>query len=374
MEQKFEPKYVKTHRAGMLSKKVEEAYKLMESCVLCCRYCRVNRMKGEMGFCKIGKTAVVHSALKHFNEEIPLVGDYCVGVVLFSGCNLGCCFCKVPDSSNLRMGNMYSPQQLADIFFEISRTGCYKLELITSSHQIPMFLEALEIAASQGFDLPIIWNCGGYESPEALAILDGVVDIYLPNFKFWDEEHSKKYLSAPDYPEKARAAIKEMQRQVGDLVIDEDGMARRGLILRQLVLPANLAGTDKLVKWVVEELSPGTYMHMEKLYCPNHKAGDFPEINRPATDEENDMAYRWAEEAGLRLEVEREIEPNWVWEDGIKKKEESQLIPNSFGGFSLAVHFKSGRTGNNQKEPIFFAPMKGEYIKNLKWSRNEKNI
>jgi putative pyruvate formate lyase activating enzyme len=307
MEQSFEPAYLKTRRTGKLSRKVAEAYNMMESCVLCGRYCKANRMKGEEGFCKIGKVALVASFGPHHGEETPIAGACGSGTVFFSRCNLGCLFCQNYDISHFYAGKRYSSDQLADIFLEIKEMRCHNLNLVTPTHQMPMIIEALEIAADRGFDLPLVWNCGGYESPETLAVLDGLVDVYMPDFKFWDEAPSEKYLNASDYPEIARAATKEMHRQVGDLVIDEDGLTRRGLLVRHLVMPENLAGTESLVRWIAREISPNTYINVMKQYHPSFKAGEFPEIERLITDLEFRQALDWAKKAKLR--IDREVAP-----------------------------------------------------------------
>jgi putative pyruvate formate lyase activating enzyme len=261
-------------------------------------------MSGEEGFCKTGKIALLPSFGPHHGEESPLVGDCGSGTVFFARCNLGCLFCQNYDISHLNAGKNYSANQLAEIFLEVKEMRCHNLNLVTPTHQMPMIIEALDVAASQGFDLPLIWNCGGYESPEALAVLDGLVDVYMPDFKFWDEAPSRKYLCAPDYPEIARAAIKEMHRQVGDLVIDEDGVARRGLLIRHLVMPGNLAGTESLVRWIAREVSPNAYINVMNQYHPCFKAINFPEINKTITNPEHRKALGAAAKAGLRLDRE----------------------------------------------------------------------
>ena len=300
----FIPSFIETRKKGMLKTKIREAYRLMESCVLCGRYCRVNRMKGEKGFCNTGKLPVVSSFGPHYGEESPLVGRYGSGTVFLTGCNLGCMFCQNYDISIGREGSTHSVSELSDIIMNVRHKGCHNINFVTPSHQMPMILEALDIAAEKGLNVPVIWNCGGYESPEALEILDGVVDIYMPDFKFFDSKPAKKYLNAEDYPETAKNALKEMHRQVGDLQMDDRGIAVRGLLVRHLVMPGRLAGTAEFVKWLAEEVSPDTYVNIMRQYHPCHKAKNYKEINRRITDSEFREAVEWAGDQGLRLDKE----------------------------------------------------------------------
>ncbi len=300
----FTPVYMMAHKKGQLKEKIQKAYKLMESCVLCARYCRVNRMKGEKGFCNIGRLPVISSFGPHFGEESPLVGRYGSGTIFFTGCNLGCIFCQNYDISIGQEGSIHSVYELSDIIMNVRHRGCHNINFVTPSHQMPMILEALEIAAEQGLNLPVVWNCGGYESPEALEILDGIVDIYMPDFKFFDSQPGKRYLNAEDYPEAAKNALKEMYRQTGDLQMNEQEIAVRGLLVRHLVMPDRLAGTEKFVKWLAEEVSSNTYINIMRQYHPCYKAGEYKEINRRITDREFGEAVKWARNQGLRLDKE----------------------------------------------------------------------
>lgn len=304
MGNNFIPVYQETHRKGIIKEKIQKAYSLMESCVLCGRYCRVNRMKGERGFCNTGKLPVISSFGPHYGEESPLVGSYGSGTIFLTGCNLGCIFCQNFDISLGQEGSTHSFAQLADMMMNLQNRGCHNINFVTPSHQAPMIIEALDIAVNNGLNIPIVWNCGGYESPEALEILDGIVDIYMPDFKFFDKEPAKKYLNAEDYPDMARNALKEMYRQVGDLKVDEWGIAVRGLLVRHLVMPGRLAGTKELVEWLAGEISPDTYINIMSQYHPCHKARNFREINRRITDEEYREAVEWGRSAGLRLDRE----------------------------------------------------------------------
>jgi putative pyruvate formate lyase activating enzyme len=298
----YKPAYLKLNENGELRNRVRQAYKLLNPCALCGRYCSINRMEDEIGFCSLEKTAVISSYGPHFGEESPLVGISGSGTIFFSSCNLGCVFCQNFDISNGREGITYSPAQLAKIMLKLMKMGCHNINLVTPTHQMPVILESLAIAAEEGLDLPLVWNCGGYESQESLGILDGIVDIYMPDFKFWNEEPSKKYLQAPRYPEVARAAIKEMHRQVGDLVMDAKGVAYRGLLVRHLVMPENLSRTDKFIEWLADEISPNTYINIMDQYRPCFRAPEFMEINRRITRQEYIQAVNWAKDAGLRLD------------------------------------------------------------------------
>lgn len=302
MPGKYEPAYIKTHREGKLAEKVRKAYKLMESCSLCGHYCRVNRLKRETGFCRAGDKLRVSSFGPHHGEESPLVGHYGSGTIFFTGCNLGCVFCQNYDISQMERGSRYRADKLARTILYIQSLGCHNINFVTPTHQLPMILEAVLISADLGLNLPIVWNCGGYESPEALEILDGVVDIYMPDFKYWDEETARKYSKAPNYPEIARAALKEMHRQTGDLVMDEYGTAQRGLLARHLVMPDGLAGTEEFVRWLAQEVSRNTYLNVMAQYHPCYMAEKYPEINRPVTSQEYSRARKWAKEQGLRLD------------------------------------------------------------------------
>jgi len=301
---RIKPAYIEAREKGLLKEKIKQAYKLMESCVLCGRYCRVNRMKGEKGFCKTGKEARISSFGPHFGEESPLVGRYGSGTIFLTGCNLGCIFCQNYDISILREGSGVSIEKLADTMLNVRDRGCHNVNFVTPTHQLPMILKALDIAVEKGLDIPVVWNCGGYESPEALEILDGVVDIYMPDFKFFDKEPAKKYLNAPDYQEIACKALKEMHRQVGDLQTDERGIATRGLLVRHLVMPGGLAGTIKFVKWLADAISPNTYINVMAQYRPCYKASRYPEIDRRITSEEFQDAIQAARNAGLRIDKE----------------------------------------------------------------------
>jgi len=298
----FEPAYIRPHREGILKEKIRQAYKLMESCILCGRRCRVNRLNGELGFCKTGAELKVSSYGPHHGEEAPLVGRYGSGTIFLTHCNLGCIFCQNYDISILGRGSVYSIEKLAMVIMKVYNMGCHNINFVTPTHQLPMILEALEIAIEGGLDVPVVWNCGGYESPEALEILDGIIDIYMPDFKYWNEEPARKYSHAPNYPEVAKAALKEMHRQVGDLTMDERGIAQIGLLVRHLVMPNNIVGTAEFVRWLAAEISPNTYINVMAQYRPCYEASRHKEIDRRTTNKEYGEAVEAAREAGLRLD------------------------------------------------------------------------
>jgi putative pyruvate formate lyase activating enzyme len=300
-QDRFRPAYLNLLETGELRNRVRQAYELLNPCALCGRYCPVNRMEDEVGFCQTGKTALVSSYGPHYGEEPPLVGESGSGTIFFSSCNLGCVFCQNFEISIEKEGIFYSEKELVRVMMKLQKMGCHNINLVTPTHQMPIIIESIMLAAEEGLDLPVVWNCGGYETQEVLEILDGIVDIYMPDFKFWDEEPSGKYLQAPGYPDVARAAIKEMYRQVGDLTMDERGIAYRGLLVRHLVMPGNLAGTDKFISWLASEVSPNTYVNIMNQYRPCFRAPEFMEINRRITAEEYKQAVEWAKKAGLRL-------------------------------------------------------------------------
>lgn len=304
----FEAGYLKLFKDGKLHSKVEEAYKLMEKCSLCARNCGVNRLKDEKKFCATGITPVVSSYGPHFGEESPLVGRHGSGTIFLTNCNLGCIFCQNYDISHLSQGEPASIDSIAGMMISLKRRGCNNINFVTPTHQMPMLLEALEKSIPKGLNVPVVWNCGGYESMEALKILDGIVDIYMPDFKYWDSEPAMKYSSAKNYPEVARAAIKEMHRQVGDLKLDKEGIATRGLLVRHLVMPDNISGTKDFTWWLSKEVSPATYLNIMDQYHPCHEAHKFPEINRRITKEEYAQALKWAKEAGLKR-LDQEVAP-----------------------------------------------------------------
>lgn len=283
-----------------LWEKVRLSEEILKRCALCPRNCRVDRTSGEIGFCRTGDKPFVASWGPHFGEERPLVGRFGSGTIFFSYCNLGCIFCQNWTISHLGEGEEMSFERLAKIMLELQDTGCHNINLVTPTHQMPMILHSIAIASEMGLNIPIVYNCGGYESLEAIKTLDGVVDIYMPDFKYSNPEMALKYSKAKDYPEKAKAAIKEMHRQVGDLMIDERGIALRGLLVRHLILPEGIAGTKEVVRFIAEEISKNTYINIMDQYYPCYKAFEHPPLDRRITTKEYTEAVKMAMDAGLK--------------------------------------------------------------------------
>jgi putative pyruvate formate lyase activating enzyme len=272
---------------------------ILEDCVLCPRRCHVNRLKGELGQCHTGDKAVVSSYGPHFGEEAPLVGTGGSGTVFFAYCNLRCVFCQNYSISQQGVGDVVSSADLAYMMLALQRRGCHNINLVTPTHVVPQILAALEVAAADGLHIPVVYNCGGFESVETLRLLDGIVDIYMPDMKYGDSGVARKYSGIDDYAEINRAAVKEMHRQVGYLEIDSRGVAVNGLLVRHLVLPHGLAGTDRIARFLASEVSPNTYLNVMAQYHPCHRAGDFPELSRAITKEEYLEAATSALQHGL---------------------------------------------------------------------------
>lgn len=296
----FEAAYLKLLRSGELEKRTQKALAHMRHCTLCANGCHVNRLLSTRGaICRTGEKVVVCSYGPHFGEERPLVGHGGSGTIFFSWCNLHCVFCQNWEISHEGEGREISTKQLADMMLELQDMGCQNINLVTPSHVVTQILSALLKAAEKGLQLPLVYNTGGYDSPEALALLDGVVDIYMPDMKFADSNLARKYLGVPDYAEINQEAVREMHRQVGDLVLDEDGLARRGLLVRHLLLPENLAGSDRIFKFLADEISPETYLNLMDQYRPCYRADEVPPLDRRPTSEELRNALRQAKACGL---------------------------------------------------------------------------
>jgi len=295
----FEPAYLRLYKEKKLNEKIELLYKKLLSCDICPRKCKVNRMEGEKGYCKTGVKAMVSSSGPHFGEESPLVGYSGSGTIFFTYCNLGCLFCQNYDISHLGYGEEVDEKKLALIMLKLKKMGCHNINFVTPTHVIPQILKALSFAIEGGLDLPLVYNTGGYDSVETLRILKGIFDIYMPDFKYFDPKVAKKYSNAEDYPLVVKEALKEMHTQVGDLVIDEKGIAKRGLLIRHLVLPENLAGTKDAMRFISEELSPNSYVNVMEQYRPEFKAKNFPILNTRITKDEFLSAIKMAKDAGL---------------------------------------------------------------------------
>ncbi|MEJ2253895.1 MAG: radical SAM protein [Nitrospirota bacterium] len=285
--------------AGELAARADALTGALRNCRLCPRACGVDRTRGELGFCGIGEKPVVASWGPHFGEEPPLVGRGGSGTIFFTGCNLGCVYCQNWSISHGREGREVSIEKLADIMLTLQEDGCHNINAVTPTHQVPMLLRALDLATGKGLRLPLVYNSGGYEALGTLRALDGVVDIYMPDMKYADPKAARVLSEAEDYPRVARAALLEMHRQVGDLVMDQRGVALRGLLVRHLVLPAGLAGTEEVLRFVAEEISRDTYMNIMDQYQPCFRAFAHPPLDRRITGEEYREALRLAEKYGL---------------------------------------------------------------------------
>ncbi len=293
---------------------MERALACLACCRACPRDCRVNRLENKWAACKTGRYAVVSSYFPHFGEEDCLRGWNGSGTIFFAHCNLRCVFCQNFDISQAikpASATGHRPEQIAAMMLELQAMGCHNINFVTPEHVVPQIVEALAAAIPQGLKLPIVYNTSAYDSMESLELMDGIVDIYMPDFKYWSSERSKIYLKAEDYPEAARSAIKEMHRQVGPLVLDADGLARRGLLIRHLVMPGCLDETRAILEWIVTELGPDTYVNLMDQYYPAGKvsATQYAEINRRLTSREFEEAKAIARELGLRRLDERRPHP-----------------------------------------------------------------
>jgi putative pyruvate formate lyase activating enzyme len=289
-----------------LERRAAEAHELLgERCVVCPRGCKVDRRADVAGLCAIGRHAVVASYFPHFGEEDCLRGHRGSGTIFFSGCNLRCVFCQNHDISWQVRGELGTPERLAGMMLELQAIGCHNINWVTPEHVVPQILEALPLAFERGLDLPIVYNTSAYDSLDSLHLLEGIVDVYMPDFKLWTSEAARRYLKRADYPDVARETIVEMNRQVGDLVLDKRGMARRGLILRHLIMPGLLDETESILRFVAEELGRETYVNLMAQYYVSGKVGEngqYEEIARGIHREEYERALALARELGLRLD------------------------------------------------------------------------
>ncbi|GIV68169.1 MAG: radical SAM protein [Caldilinea sp.] len=312
-ETRFKPAYMALYRSGELHARAREAVAGLAQCRVCPRDCAVDRLADKTGVCKTGRYARVSSYFPHFGEEDCLRGWRGSGTIFFAWCNLRCVFCQNFEISQEGVGVETSPERLAAMMLELQAQGVHNINLVTPEHVVPQVLEALVIAAERGLRLPIVYNTSAYDSPESLRLLDGVVDIYMPDFKFWTPQLAQRYLKAKDYPEAARRAILEMHRQVGDLVIDEHGLAQRGLLLRHLVMPGFLEETKAILRFVAEEVSLNTYVNLMDQYYPAGRvdAQHYAELNRRLTRSEYAEAIAYAQTLGLtRLDRRRSL--HWL--------------------------------------------------------------
>jgi putative pyruvate formate lyase activating enzyme len=306
------PAYIDALENGLLEKFEKIAWKRLKSCTLCPRNCKVNRLDGDTGVCKTGTKAWVSSYNAHFGEEAPLVGKNGSGTIFFTHCNLNCIFCQNFDISQEGQGQEVTSEQLATVMLSLQKAGCHNINLVTPSHVVPQILSSIKIAAQDGLHLPIVFNTSAYDHVFTLKLLEGIVDIYMPDFKFWDPKVAKMACDAEDYPEKARKALMEMHRQVGDLVMDSDGIAQRGMIIRHLVLPGGLAGTRETMHFIAEKLSNDSYVNIMKQYRPCGNASKIKALSKHPSQQDFEAAYHAARVEGIkRLDKPRRVFMLW---------------------------------------------------------------
>jgi putative pyruvate formate lyase activating enzyme len=300
------PAYLALLSSGELEARAQKAQSHLENCDLCARYCHVNRRETIKGaVCRTGEMAVVYSYGAHHGEEDCLRGHRGSGTIFFSWCNLRCVYCQNWGISRKGEGREVDTDKLAGMMLDLQAQGCHNINFVSPSHVVAQTLAAVASAAKKGLRLPLVYNTGGYDSLEALALLEDVIDIYMPDMKYGDSELAHRYSHVRDYPSVNRSAVREMHRQVGDLVLDEDGLARRGLLVRHLVLPQNISGSEEVFRFLVEEISPDTYINVMDQYRPCYRAGDYPELSRPTRSSEYEAALDLARRFGLRRLDER---------------------------------------------------------------------
>ncbi len=302
----FSPAYLALLRSGELAQRARRAEARLADCDLCARYCRVNRRTTVKGaVCRTGERAIVYSHGPHKGEEHCLRGRRGSGTIFFSWCNLRCAYCQNWDISWKGEGRAVSTDELARMMLDLQARGCHNINFVSPSHVVAQILAAVAVAAEKGLHLPLVYNSGGYDSPEALALLDGVIDIYMPDMKYGSSDQARRYSHVKDYARFNRAAVREMHRQVGELVLDEDGLARRGLLIRHLVLPQDISGSEAVFQFLAEEVSPDTFVNVMDQYRPCYRAGDYPGLDRPITSGEYGKARELARRCGLRRFDER---------------------------------------------------------------------
>src|SRR6266446_3830328 len=298
----FVPAYMKAFEEGVLQQRAAQAVESLRSCRVCPRNCEIDRFNNKIGVCKSGRRARVASAFPHFGEEDCLRGWNGSGTIFFGWCNLRCVFCQNFETSQHGEGREVTAAELARIMLDLQDIGCHNINFVTPEHVVPQILEALVIAVERGLRLPLVYNTSAYDSLESIQLMEGLVDIYMPDFKLWDAEHCRKYLVASDYAEAARAVIAEMHAQVGELKVDEQGLALRGVLVRHLVMPGLLADTHKIMRWIATTLSRDTYVNVMDQYYPAYKAeteARFAQINRHLHDSELEEALEHMRAAGL---------------------------------------------------------------------------
>jgi len=304
--------YIELFKRGGLKDRINLSYDILKSCTLCPRQCNVNRLKGERGFCKTALLPIISSYGPHFGEESPLVGSFGSGTIFFTNCSLQCIFCQNYDISNEGKGYEISIEALAKIMLFLQSSGSHNINFVTPTHVVPQILDALSLAIEQGLSIPLVYNTSGYDTVETIKLLNGIFDIYMPDFKFSSSTAAKQYASAPDYFERASAAILEMYNQVGDLKVNPENIAYKGLLIRHLVMPKNMAGTEEIMRFISDKLSKNTYINIMNQYRPCGEAGKYPDINRRISTIEYKNAIEIAQKYGLyRLDDRTGIPLNW---------------------------------------------------------------
>ncbi len=295
----YTSQYIKFHEKGELTKRIHSLNEILAQCSLCPRRCGVNRIQGELGYCKAGSELMVSSVFPHFGEEAPLVGFHGSGTIFLTHCNLRCVFCQNDDISHRGRGERTSLSQMANYMVRLQELGCHNINFVTPTHYVSQIVASLPEAIDLGLHLPLVYNCSGYESLEVIKLLAGIIDIYMPDAKYAGEEPAKRFSNAPDYPRVLKEVLKEMHRQVGDLQMNQNGIAERGLLIRHLVMPEDLAGTEDLMKFIAEEISRDSYVNVMQQYRPQHKSYDHPELRRRITYGEYLNAVKAAKNFGL---------------------------------------------------------------------------
>ena len=282
----FTPSYISLFEKGQLDQRVQLLQEFLRECHLCPRECRIDRLNGEIGYCGAGSELMISSAFPHFGEEPPLVGHHGSGTIFLTHCNLRCIFCQNYDISHQGRGDRITALDMARVMVKLQEMGCHNINFVTPTHYAPQITASLPKAVEMGLRLPIVYNCSGYESIEVIRLLEGIVDIYMPDVKYMDEKHSKRFSNAPDYPEAIKKVLKEMHRQVGDLTTNSKGIAERGLLIRHLVMPGGVASSEAVLKFIAEEISVHSYVNVMAQYHPQYRADEYPEISRRITHKE----------------------------------------------------------------------------------------
>lgn len=298
MSKVYTPGYINLYKTGELNNRIERLYEILKECKLCPRKCSVDRTKKNSGYCKSGLDILVSSSGPHFGEEPELVGDHGSGTIFLTNCNLGCVYCQNYDISHLGIGKIMSVEELADTMIGLQSLGCHNINFVTPTHFVPQLVMSIKKAYEKGLRIPIVYNCGGYENVEIIKLLNGIIDIYMPDIKYGINEYAKKYSNAENYFDICKDCVKEMYSQVGDLK-SVDGIAQKGLIIRHLVLPNNIAGSEKVIKFIAEEISKDTYINIMDQYRPCFNADKYPEINRRINLTEYNKVLELAKSYGL---------------------------------------------------------------------------